>query len=417
MSSTKDTKQSEKEYLLRTGGGAWELYKPFVPPGQFALQESSQDIQDFSLLLQMLRPEPDDLILDLGAGSCWCSDWLERLNLDAVSLDISTEMLHVGQQRLRRGRQARLVAGDFEALPFASGSFDKAVCLNALHHVPRLDVALAEIHRVLTAEGMVLFSEPGLGHAQKPWSKTAVRDYGVLEQDIPAERLLEGCLRAGFRDARLKPISYVIPEFDLTLAEWQSWQQFWRRKRPVRAAQKVWRNLLEAFGVGKRQLLLEETFAVNLIRLLKEPVETHPIVVAYKGAETRIPLPVYDAKIEVLGAPATWPAGDSMRLSLSVRNASSRLWRRAMPDRRHGTRIGAHLFDSSGGLMSRDWCRADLPHDVPVGGVAQVQVDTPAIESPGRYVVKFDVVLEGVAWYESQGSSIAEVTIDVAARR
>ena len=299
-----DSKRSEKEYLQLTGGGKWELHKPFLPPGEYSLQASTQDIHDFAVLLQTLRPEPDDLILDLGAGSCWCSDWLERLNLGAVSVDISIEMLRVGQQRLRRGREARLVAGDFEALPFATGTFDKAVCLNALHHVPQLDVALAEIHRVLTDEGMVLFSEPGRGHSTKPWSTAAMHDYGVLEQDMPADKLLAGCLSAGFLEARVKPISYVIPEFDLTLEQWQKWRAFWRRKRPLRAAQKLWRNMLEALGVGKRTLLLEETFAVNLIRLLKEPVDKHPIVVAYKTRETRIGLPRYDAKIEVLNAPA-----------------------------------------------------------------------------------------------------------------
>lgn len=410
---THDTKQREKEYLQRAGGGAWEFYKPFVPPGQFTLDESTQDIQAFALALRMLRPEPDDLILDLGAGSCWCSDWLERLNLETVSVDISTEMLGVGQRRLRRGREARLVAGDFEALPFASGSFDKAVCLNALHHVPRLDVALSEIHRVLTDDGMVLFSEPGTGHAEKPWSKTAMRDFGVLEQDVPADRLLEGCLRAGFRDARLKPISYIIPEFDLTLTEWRSWRNFKWRKRPLRAAQKFWRNLLEALGIGKRTLLFEETFAVNLIRLLKEPVETHPIVVAYKGTETRIRLPRYEAKIEVVSAPATVTAGEPVGISMSVLNKGSRPWRHAVPGRRYATTIGAHLLDASGEVRKRDWCRANLPHDVPINQAVTVQMLTPPIDTPGRYIIKLDVVLEGVTWYESKGSSPVLVTVDV----
>ena len=125
---TRDSKQSEKEYLRRVGGGAWELHKPFLPSGAYDLEESTQDIQDFAMLLRMLRPEPDDLILDLGAGSCWCSDWLERLNLSTVSVDISIDMLRLGQQRLRQGTAARLASGDLEHLPFASGAFDKAVC-------------------------------------------------------------------------------------------------------------------------------------------------------------------------------------------------------------------------------------------------------------------------------------------------
>src|SRR5688500_2826808 len=125
-------------------------------------------MQDFAVALQTLRPSFADLILDLGAGACWCSDWLERLNLRTVAVDISVDMLRVGQSRLRPGRDARLVAGDLERLPFATGSFDKAICLSALHHIPDMPAAVAEIARVLGPTGVVLFSEPGVGHSTKP---------------------------------------------------------------------------------------------------------------------------------------------------------------------------------------------------------------------------------------------------------
>jgi ubiquinone/menaquinone biosynthesis C-methylase UbiE len=410
----RDPKQSEKDYLRRVGGGAWELHKPFLPPGAYDLEESTQDIQDFAMLLRMLRPEPDDLILDLGAGSCWCSDWLERLNLSTVAIDISTDMLRLGQQRLRQGAGARLVAGDLEHLPFSSRVFDKAVCLNALHHVPRLDLAVAEIHRVLTDTGVVLFSEPGVGHADKPWSKCAMQDYGVLEQDVPAERLLEACLKAGFYEARLKPISYVIPEFDLTLAEWRAWQEFWRRKRPWRALQKMWRNLLEALGVGKRSLMLEETFAVNLIRLLKEPVEIHPIIVAYKGKDIRATIPRYRATIEVLDGPKSATTRDAPRFTIRITNTSSRHWQhRATASRRHKTRVGAQLLDASGQLLLRDWGECSFDRDVPIGESVTITLVGPPIATPGTYRVKIDVVFEGVVWYETRGSTPALVTVNV----
>ncbi len=410
----RDSKQSEKDYLRRVGGGAWELHKPFLPAGSYDLEETTQDIQDFAMLLRMLRPEPDDLILDLGAGSCWCSDWLERLNLSTVSVDISIDMLRLGQQRMRSGVDARLITGDLEQLPFAAGSFDKAVCLNALHHVPRLDLAIKEIHRVLNDTGMVLFSEPGVGHADKPWSKSATQDYGVLEQDVPAETLLEACLTAGFHDARLKPISYVIPEFDLTLADWQSWQQFWRRKRPWRAMQKMWRNLLEAVGVGKRSLMLEETFAVSVIRLLKEPVEIHPIVVAYKGKDIRATIPRYRATIDVLDAPKSVTTRDTLRFTVRAANTSSRHWQhRASASRRHKTRLGAQLLDASGQLLVRDWGEASFDHDVPIGGTATVTLIGPAIATPGSYKIKLDVVLEGVVWYQTRGSTPALLPVTV----
>ena len=84
-----DTKQAEKEYLTRTGSAVWEQTKPFSPPGSDTLNESAGLLHDFAAALLTLQPSPDDLILDLGAGACWCSDLLGRLNRSSIALDIS----------------------------------------------------------------------------------------------------------------------------------------------------------------------------------------------------------------------------------------------------------------------------------------------------------------------------------------
>jgi SAM-dependent methyltransferase len=49
-----------------------------------------------------------------------------------------------------------------QAIPFAAESFDLALMLKSLHHVPLdlLGAALAEVHRVLRPEGLLYVSEP-----------------------------------------------------------------------------------------------------------------------------------------------------------------------------------------------------------------------------------------------------------------
>ena len=122
--------------MSRTGGSAWEREKPFSPPGDDTLEDSLELLHDFAVAAKLLQPSPDDRIVDLGAGGGWCSDLLQRLNRKSVAVDISLEMLRVARSAHARGRRSRAVAGDFERLPFADGSFDKAICLSALHHVP-----------------------------------------------------------------------------------------------------------------------------------------------------------------------------------------------------------------------------------------------------------------------------------------
>src|SRR5262245_28866036 len=112
MAKTLDSKQREREYGRRVAGAEWELVKPFAPKGAHTLAESLPLIHDFAAALRMLDVAPTHLILDLGAGPCWSTEWLERLNLRSVALDISLDLLAIGRQRISRGR--RLVAGDME---------------------------------------------------------------------------------------------------------------------------------------------------------------------------------------------------------------------------------------------------------------------------------------------------------------
>src|ERR1700736_140330 len=216
------SKLAEKEYLDRTGGRIWEREKPFSPPGTDTLDESLRLLHDFTVAATLLQPGSDDRIVDLGAGGGWGSDLLQRLNRKPVAVDISWSMLQVTRERPLPQR-IQAVGGDFERLPFLDRSFDKAICLNALHHVPDMRAAVHEIARVLSPDGVAVFSEPGIGHARMPASVAAHRDFGVLEQDVLIEPFIEMCHEAGFPHARVVPMTYIIPGFHLSLPDWRSW--------------------------------------------------------------------------------------------------------------------------------------------------------------------------------------------------
>jgi ubiquinone/menaquinone biosynthesis C-methylase UbiE len=280
VSSPDRAKQAEKDYARRAGSLPWERTKPFAPPGHDLIGESAALIRDFAVMLACVAPQPHERILDLGAGSGWCSEWLQRLNVEAVGVDLSLDLLRVGRERLPR--PGRLVAGDLEHLPFATGSFDAAVSLNAFHHLPNTHLALREVHRVLAPRGRVLFSEPGRGHSDAETSRHAVESFGVTEQDILVTPFLQACQDAGFRNVRLKPLAYVVPYFEADLQRWISWHRIADTPRPIRAARKLWLNLLELAGVGKEGPLFQEALGMEVLRILRHAMEDHPIVMANK---------------------------------------------------------------------------------------------------------------------------------------
>jgi len=274
------TKAAEKAYMTRARSEHWERTKPFAPPGHDMLSQGVPLILDFAVAVTALQIQPGDLVLDLGAGPCWVSEWLQRFNVDTVSVDIAFDMLRVGRERLPR--PATVVTGDLEHLPFRRESFHKAVCLNAFHHVPDMRKGLAEVHRVLKPGGLVLFSEPGLGHAGAATSTRATDEFGVAEQDIIISEFLEACLATGFAHARLKPMSYAIPSFELNEQQWAAWNRLARSRRPLRALRKLWLACVEILGAGKQGPLFEEALARDLVRLLRGAMEDHPVIVATK---------------------------------------------------------------------------------------------------------------------------------------
>lgn len=405
------SKQSEKDYLRRTSGGAWEQLKPFSPPHTSTLGDSAALIQDFAAALHHLPPAPDDLILDVGAGACWCSDWLQRLNLRTVAVDISVDMLRVGQARLT-GARPWVVGGDLERLPFASASFDKAYCLSAIHHIPDIPAALAELCRVLTGDGAALFSEPGVGHADTAASVTAMRDFGVLEQDIVAADFMAACERAGFAHVTLRPLSYLIPQVELTASQWEAWVRQAASRRPARGLQTIWRGVLELLGRGKHGALIEETVSMHMVRVLRGAMADHPVVVAAKRRPAEPRGQTRQAEVRVLEAPARASASSRVVLRLHIRNTGTTAWR-TDPLSAAAVRLGVQWLDADGRLLDRDFYRENLAGPVAPGGSVEVTVSCTVPDTRGPHSFKFDLVEEGVTWFEPLGSSTARHAIEI----
>jgi ubiquinone/menaquinone biosynthesis C-methylase UbiE len=410
-----DSKQAEKTYLSRTGGRAWERDKPFPPPGTEMFDESLELLHDFVAAMKLLQPAPDDRILDLGAGAGWCSDLMMRLHRRPVAVDIAHEMLAVTRERPTR-RPIPAVAGDLEHLPFADASFDKAVCLSALHHVPDMSAAVAEIARVLSPTGVAVFSEPGKGHATMAASVKATRDFGVLEQEVLIEPFTQMCLRAGFRHAYVCPITYVIPEFELTAADWRAWRALAASKRPRRALGKMWRAALELIGAGKQDVLFEEAFAMRLVRLLRGPVDEHPFILAAKSDERRRPRPLHRATIDVRSVADSAGPGAPVVATVAVTNTGNVRWPATTAEGFGQVQIGIQFLDAAARVSDPDFVRWPLPRDIEPGQSLTASISFPAPAAVGDYQLKFDLVAEGVTWFEPGGTAVAIRPLRVGAR-
>jgi SAM-dependent methyltransferase len=98
--------------------------------------------------------------LEIGSGTGYFSLNLIQLGMieRLVATDISPGMLAMLTETAGDlGLDVRTQACDAERLPFADGSFDLVFGHAVLHHLPELDIALAEQRRVLRPGGRIAF--------------------------------------------------------------------------------------------------------------------------------------------------------------------------------------------------------------------------------------------------------------------
>ena len=128
----------------------------------------------------------------------------------------------------------------------------------------------------------------------------------------------------------------------------------------------------------------------------------------HSGLGNAIPGATPRARIDVRtwlpGLPISGRSAQPVTVKTRVRNLSHRPFRAQASYGRRLVRLGAQLLDQEGELLNRDYARAWLPSDIPPGGVADVRIEVPAPETPGEYGLKFDLVSEGIDWFEACGS-------------
>ena len=97
-------------------------------------------------------------------------------------------------------------------------------------------------------------------------------------------------------------------------------------------------------------------------------------------------------------------AGTPLTIQTRVRNRSTRPFVADATYGRRLVRLGAQLCREDGSLINLDFARARLPGPIGPGESADIAIELPPIAEPGRYALKFDLVSEGVEWFEKCGS-------------
>jgi ubiquinone/menaquinone biosynthesis C-methylase UbiE len=367
---------------------------------RFPLSVGSHDIGfrylfDFMVVARSLDLRPGAEVLDFASGSCYVSEFLNRIGYTTVAFDRDPELLAMGRERLTLDPRCdpgrtRFVMGDWLRLPFADESFDGLICMNALHHMPDYRAALLEMHRVLRPGGRAVFSEPGSEHSKHPESVHMMKEFGVLERDVVLAEIYELAKSSGFRRMILKP--YVSPEHvDLDYEELHAFKEGRKVSTPFLTSQEV-ADFIERY---------------------------HPLFCLEKGGER--PLTSANASPELLRAritikecPKRARRGEVMKVVALCENTGQSLWLSQPRPFGGYVTFGVKLLTIAGRLLDDGLGRQVLARDVPPGGHIEVVAEV-ALEGfeAGRYRVLFDMVNEQVHWFQHKGSEAAEQTLEI----
>jgi tRNA (mo5U34)-methyltransferase len=275
------------------------------------------------------------------------------------------------RQHVRQGLFVRKVLGldvEFRRLNVyelnsrSVGQFDITLALGLLYHLKHPILALENLYQV-------------------------TKELLVIETAIMPPRQTPKSFAYSFGSAKtvLHPLAYV--------------------ENPPDAKEQVFNWFLPS--VDALTALLRNTgFAeVDLV----EVKDDRAVVVCRKAkGETRAPdeLKHFVAQLTLEEGPHDCRASSELTFILRVENVGLARWPATGEgeSEKGAVLLGSHLLRDTEDEVDWDYGRARLPRDLGPGDTASIEFKVRAPETPGRYIVEFDMVAEHVTWFEDHGS-------------
>lgn len=134
------------------------------------------------LMLDLLKPTPEEVILDAGCGTGVFTRDILSSGAQVIGLDISLPMLRRAREK-SGGRPFYPILGDISNLPFEEDAFDKVVSITAIEFIKDAKGAVDELFRVARKGGIIVVANL---NSLSPWAsrraKRAEKEKTIFRQ-------------------------------------------------------------------------------------------------------------------------------------------------------------------------------------------------------------------------------------------
>jgi SAM-dependent methyltransferase len=356
----------------------WSFRKPFAP-----LPKVGPNLARLGAMLEAADLFAGLRVLEFGCGVAWLGRLLAEAGCDVTATDIAPGALvaaaaHDARHRPDLAGRLRYQAYDGIRLDLPDGGFDRILCHEAFHHVPDQRRVLADFARLLAPTGRAVFMEPGPRHSEAESSQSAMRQHGVIENDIRIQDIWASARDFGF--ARIEVGLFSVRPLMLPLG-----------------------RFMELYGHEMEGAAAPSPPPATTYRDLALPVlQGFRMFVLHRGEETserpdsRNPQGLSAAiDVRLLQRDAA-----GLRLVLRLRNTGQVDWLPSGP-RKGCVNLGLLLLRPDGTLVDRNWKRHRFLADpLPPGGMTEIDLTVPL---PPQAELSLDLVAEHVRWFGEPG--------------
>lgn len=361
-----------------------QIGKPFSN-----LIEAPALLQNIGILLSELHLGKTTVVLDFGSGTCWLSRFLNQLQCQTISCDVSEAALKMGKHLFAEFP----IIGDLISEPLflhfdgfkialQDKSVDRIICHDAFHHIPNQETVLSEFVRVLKDGGIVGFSEPGRFHSRTAQSQYEMKNFNVLENDVDIEEIFDIAKRSGFTDIRCKLL------FNMAV--------------PIECYREIEENV---YSLSTKEDVFEN---------IRNEMTNRVIFFLYKGkfipdSRSHIGLSHF---ISINKENYSVGVNKDVDVQLKIFNNGKTKWLNEGINDIGAVKIGTHLYDNNNTLLDLDFSRHLFTNVVMPGETIEKTI-TIKFSKLGIFKLSIDLVSEGICWFENIGAKPLFITINV----
>lgn len=202
-------------------------YDSYDYPAYWKEREYEHESEVFALRSFLAKIPRINKVIEIGGGYGRLTPTYLYRAKTATLTDPSAKLLSLARSQLKDYQNVRFTQTSLENLKnkFRGGSFDVALMIRVLHHLPDLEGTISSVEHILSQEGYFIFEFANKIHAKAILTHLLRRDFGFLNDTTPIDIRSKKSILAKtlpFLNYHPKTIKEILAKYNFEIIEKRS---------------------------------------------------------------------------------------------------------------------------------------------------------------------------------------------------